>query len=164
MDMTSSGPAIEYRFSATPVRAECPVCGSTFESAMGMWPHIAGTDQLVCGAPDCPVGEEVTRTQPCDTMFEFAELEQHTTTALADAISADGRLPVAEQFRRVSLLPDLPGRDRNLLQLAAIDLQYCQAGGTRIERFEPRIVLRTCGEAAAELLLSGCGDILIEAS
>jgi hypothetical protein len=202
MSMTSSpGPAIEYRFNATPLRGSCPVCGGTFESTMGMWPHLARTDQLVCGAPDCPVGEEITGPQPCDTFFEFAALEPRTIEALQDvagqagaagvtadeegsageSVSAgnvsagesgspddvdspgDTGLTVAEQFRRVSLLEDISGADRNVLQLAAIDLQYCQAGSTRIERYHPRLVVRTCGEAAGELLLSGCGEILIEA-
>lgn len=164
---------------------------------MGMWPHLARTDQPVCGAPACPVGEEITGPQPCDTFFEFAALEPRTIEALQDVagqagaagVSADDAgsagdsvstgeggapadvdspgdnavLTVAEQFRRVSLIDDISDADRNVLQLAAIDLQYCQAGRTRIEHFQPRLVVRTCGEAAGELLLSGCGEILIEA-
>jgi hypothetical protein len=187
--ISSPGPAIEYRFNAAPSQGTCPVCGSAFEAAMGMWPALAGDTQLVCGGVDCPVGEEVTRPQPCDLLFEMGELDQRTlellrsTADAPDASASDGdgaggggspdndragagtdeagdAPTVAEIFRDVSLHRDVPDSDRNVLQLAAIDLLYCQAGDTRIERFEPRVVLRTCGEAAGEMLLSGCGEIL----
>ena len=51
-----------------------------------------------------------------------------------------------------------------MLQLAAIDLQFCEAETTRIRQIAPRMIVQTCGEAAAELLLSGCGEILTGAT
>lgn len=150
-------PAIEYRFNARPAQGRCPVCNSEFQSSIGMWPFIAGADQAVCGRPECPTGEEVTGPAPCDTMFEFVELAPETIAALR---SMDAGLSVAERFRTVSLGDGMPEHDCKVLQLAAIDLQYCTADRTCIEEFEPRLVLRTCGEAAAELLLSGCGEIV----
>lgn len=161
--ISSTRPAIEYRFNAASGSGTCPVCGVAFESSIGMWPHLAGSADAVCGGTACPVGEDVTTNPtPCDMLFELVPLEAVTVARVRDAVVADGATPIAETFRHVSLDDDIPDTDRNVLQLAAIDLLYCQADGTRIERFEPQVVLRTCGEAAGELLLSGCGALLAE--
>jgi hypothetical protein len=150
--------AVEYRFNRSTGERTCPLCGTPFRLRLGMWPVLAGTDTPVCGGDTCPIGEEVTGPTPCDTLFEFVELEQQTLDAIGAA--ATDSESVAETLRHLALDESLPEQDRNFLTLAAIDLQYCEASTTRIARLEPRLVLRTCGEAAAELLLSGCGDIL----
>jgi hypothetical protein len=153
--INSATTPIEYRFNYAPARGTCPSCGREFESSIGMWPHLATTGESVCGRKRCPSADTVAGPLPCDTLVEFAELEPATIAALRATGGA-----VAEQFRAVSLGDDVPEHDRKLLQLAAIDLQYCQADDTRIEAYEPRLMLRTCGEAAAELLLSGCAGII----
>ena len=66
----------------------------------------------------------------------------------------------ARQEYLAGLSDALSSEDQALLQFAAIDLQFCEADGTRIRSWEPALVIETCGEAAAELLLSGCGEIL----
>lgn len=152
----SASPSIEYRFNYAPATGTCPSCGEDFESSIGMWPFTKD-GAPVCGRAECPAAADVSALRPCDTLFEFEELALATGAAIrvmGDAIS------VAERFRTVSLEPDVPEFDRRLLQLAAIDLQYCAGDSTRIEQYEPRLVLRLCGEAAGELLLSGCGSIV----
>lgn len=149
-------PSIEYRFNYAPATGTCPSCGEDFESSIGMWPFTKD-GAPVCGRAGCPAAADVSALRPCDTLFEFAEIAPATAEAIrimGDAIS------VAERFRTVSLEPDIPESDSRVLQLAAIDLQYCADDKTRIEQFEPRLVLRLCGEAAGELLLSGCGTIV----
>src|SRR5690606_31732501 len=101
---------------------------------------------------------DVTGASPCDTLFEFTPLEQQTLDAIAEA-ATEGEA-VSERLRRVALNESLPDADRAVLQLAAIDLQFCEAETTQIRKLGPRMVVQTCGEAAAELLLSGCGDII----
>lgn len=155
MNMTRA--AVEYRFNYDVERATCPLCGTEFEPRLGSWPFVAGTSSPVCGGDDCPVGDDVTGPSPCDTLFEFGPLSDATLDALA-AASADMET-VAERLRRIALDESLPDPDRAVLQLAAIDLQFCEADATRIEQIHPRLVVQTCGEAAAELLLSGCGEI-----
>lgn len=157
MAQTMTRSAVEYRFNTDVTRARCPLCGSEFEPRLGSWPFLAGTSTPVCGGADCPVGEDVTGPSPCDTLFEFGELSDATLDALGDD-SLDGET-VAERLRRVALDESLPDPDRAVLQLAAIDLQFCEADGTRIRQLRPKFVVQTCGEAAAELLLSGCGEI-----
>lgn len=155
---STARPQIEYRFNSGTTQHVCPVCNHGFETRIGMWPMLVDGGAPVCGREDCPVGDEVDRPSPCDTLFQFANLSPATLKAIQDA-AAD--VPsVAERLRVVSLNETLPAEDRQLLQLAAIDLQYCQADTTRIESLDNALVLRTCGEAAAEMLLSGCGDIL----
>ena len=156
--MSHAGSAVEYRFNHDVAAKTCPICGSGFEPRLGSWPFVAGSNEPVCGSAECPVGDDVTGTSPCDTLFEFAQLQKATIDAIA-ATAADGS-PVAERLRRVALDESLPDPDRALLQLAAIDLQFCEADTTRIRRLEPTLVVQTCGEAAAELLLSGCGNLI----
>lgn len=159
--MSHAGPAVEYRFNHDSAAKDCPLCGSRFEPRFGSWPFLAGTPNAVCGGDSCPVGDDVTGTSPCDTLFEFAPLQPATIHAIAAA--APNGDSVAERLRHVALDESLPDPDRALLQLAAIDLQFCEADTTRIKQLEPQMVVQTCGEAAAELLLSGCGRILEEA-
>jgi hypothetical protein len=156
--MSAANTPIEYRFSTAAEQRTCPLCGNGFRTRIGSWPHLPETGEPVCGRAECPVGDEVVRAAPCDTLFRFAELAEPTLAVLRRGGGAG--VAVAEQFRRASLEEGVPDRDRQLLQLAAIDLQYCQADGTRIESLDAGLVLRTCGEAAAEMLLSGCGDIV----
>lgn len=157
MAQTMTHSEVEYRFNTDVTRATCPLCGSEFEPRLGSWPFVAGTSSPVCGGADCPIGEDVTGTSPCDTFFEFHQLSDATLDALSDD-SLQGE-SVAERMRRVALDESLPDPDRAMLQLAAIDLQFCEADGTRIRQLRPSLVVQTCGEAAAELLLSGCGEI-----
>jgi hypothetical protein len=149
---------VEYRFNYDVARAACPLCGAEFEPRLGSWPFLAGTTTPVCAGADCPIGDDVTGPSPCDTRFEFTQLTEPTLSAL----SAEGHEDesVAERFRRVALDESLPDPDRAVLQLAAIDLMFCEAEGTRIRQVRPTLIVQTCAEAAAELLLSGCGDIL----
>jgi hypothetical protein len=156
MHTTRMGPDIEYRFNYSPESATCPSCGTDFVSTIGMWPFRADVAKPVCGGRECPAGAMTLPPDGCDTVVRLIELAPTTVAALRDL---DDGIPVAERFRTVSLEPQVPEADRRVLQLAAIDLQYCQATGTRIEAYEPRLVLRTCGEAAGELLLSGCAEI-----
>lgn len=160
--MSQAQSAVEYRFNHDVAAKECPLCGADFKMRAGPWPFLAGTATPVCGGGSCPVGEDVTGTSPCDTLFEFTELQQQTLDAIASA--ADDGEPIAERLRRVALDESLPDPDRAVLQLAAIDLQFCEAETTRIRQIAPRMIVQTCGEAAAELLLSGCGEILTTAA
>ena len=158
LDIMTHAPAeIEYRFNSSVGARTCPLCGAEFEARFGSWPFLAGTTTAVCGGSDCPVGDDVTGPTPCDTLFQFIPLQQVTLRAIMAA--AEEGEPVAERFRRVALDETLPDPDRAVLQLAAIDLQFCEADGTRIRQIEPGLVVQTCGEAAAEMLLSGIGDI-----
>lgn len=154
--MSRTASQVEYRFNYHVGVQQCPLCGHDFELRFGSWPFLAGTNTAVCD--DCPVGEEVTGPSPCDTTFEFVELDPVTLRAIRDA-ARDGE-PVGERFRRVALDESLPDADRAVLQLAAIDLQFCEADATCIRQIEPGLVVETCAEAAAEMLLSGCGDIV----
>lgn len=149
---------VEYRFNHEVSAHTCPLCGANFETRAGSWPFLAGRPDPVCGGRQCPVGDEVTGASPCDTLFEFTPLRQSTLDAISAAAS-DGE-SVAERLRHVALDESLADSDRAILQLAAIDLQFCEADTTRIRQMTPRLVVQTCGEAAAELLLSGCGDIV----
>ncbi|HEX6308417.1 MAG TPA: hypothetical protein VFZ69_09535 [Longimicrobiales bacterium] len=149
---------VEYRFNYTVSPQTCPLCGTTFEPRIGSWPFLPGTNTPVCGGERCPIGEDVAGPSPCDTMFEFVELRPQTLKAIA-AAEVEGE-SVAERLRRVALDESLPDPDRAVLQLAAIDLQFCEADGSRIRRIEPGLIVQTCAEAAAEMLLSGCGDIV----
>jgi hypothetical protein len=149
---------IEYRFNHDVSARTCPLCGAAFVPRIGSWPFLAGSSDPVCAGDQCPVGDDVTGASPCDTLFEFAQLQQSTLDAIAAKASAGE--PVAERLRRIALDESLPDPDRAILQLAAIDLQFCEADTTRIRQVEPRLVVQTCGEAAAELLLSGCGEIV----
>jgi hypothetical protein len=155
--MRPESPAVEYRFNHAAEDASCPQCGRDFRTHVGSWPFLAGTTKPVCGEDDCPLGEDVTGAPPCDTLFEFCPLDEATTATLRAAPESEG---VAERLRHVSLEESLPQADRDLLQRASIDLLFWEADDTRIERFEPRLTLRTCSQAAAEMLLSGCGDIV----
>ena len=159
--MSQARSAVEYRFNYDVAPRTCPLCDAHFEPRPGSWPFLAGTAQAVCGGADCPVGEDVTGTSPCDTLFEFIQLEQATLDAIA-AAATEGE-PLSERLRRVALDESLPDEDRAVLQLAAIDLQFCEAEKTQIRKLKPRLLVQTCGEAAAELLLSGCGDIKADA-
>jgi hypothetical protein len=159
VDTMSQAPtAVEYRFNYDVAPKKCPLCGADFEPRAGSWPFIAGTATPVCGGSDCPIGEDVTGTSPCDSLFEFIALQQTTLDAIGRA-ATEGE-PVSERLRRVALDESLPDPDRAVLQMAAIDLQFCEAATTQIRQLGPRMVVQTCGEAAAELLLSGCGEII----
>jgi hypothetical protein len=149
---------VEYRFNHDVRAHTCPLCGADFEPRVGSWPFLAGSSDPVCAGNQCPVGDDVTGTSPCDTLFQFALLQQATLDAIA-ATAAHGD-SVAERLRRVAFDESLSDPDRAILQLAAIDLQFCEANTTRIKQIEPRLIVHTCGEAAAELLLSGCGEIV----
>jgi hypothetical protein len=155
--MNSAAQPVEYRFINSPGEHACPLCASRFATRRGMWPFLAGTARPVCGGDDCPVGEDVTGPSPCNTLFAFHPLAAETLDALR---KLDGSRPVAERLRDVSLDDSLPRTDRDLLQRASIDLLFWEANETRIQATDPGLVLQTCGEAAAEMLLSGCGDIL----
>lgn len=148
---------VEYRFVNSPAGHTCPLCSAAFDTRIGMWPFLAGTASPVCNGKGCPVGEDVTGTSPCNTLFAFPQLATETLDAIRNT-SADA--PVAERLRTVALDESLPVGDRDLLQRASIDLLFWEADATRIQTLEPSLVLQTCGEAAAEMLLSGCGDIL----
>lgn len=156
--MRQARSAVEYRFNYDVAQKKCPLCGVEFEPRAGSWPFLAGTTNPVCGGTDCPMGDDVTGTSPSDTLFEFAPFRKQTLDAIA-AAAREGE-PVAERLRRVALDESLPDPDRAMLQMAAIDLQFCEAETTQIRQLEPRLVVLTCGEAAAELLLSGCGEIV----
>jgi hypothetical protein len=155
--MNSAAQPVEYRFINSPGEHACPLCASPFATRRGMWPFLAGTARPVCGGDDCPVGEDVTGPSPCNTLFAFHPLSAETLAALR---ALDGSRPVAERLRDVALDESLPRTDRDLLQRASIDLLFWEATETRIQTTDPGLVLQTCGEAAAEMLLSGCGDIL----
>ncbi|HEX6132437.1 MAG TPA: hypothetical protein VFZ24_00555 [Longimicrobiales bacterium] len=156
--MSHTRTEVEYRFNYTAASQTCPLCGTRFEPRIGSWPFLPGTNTPVCGGEACPIGEDVTGPSPCDTLFEFVELKPETLAAIVRA-EREGE-SVAERLRRVALDESLPDPDRAVLQLAAIDLQFCEADGTRIRQVEPGLIVQTCPEAAAEMLLSGCGDIV----
>jgi hypothetical protein len=155
--MKPASPAVEYRFNSVHGEHDCPLCGASFHTTPGSWPFLVGTITPVCGGPDCPVGDDVETASPCDTLFAFCDMASATLHALRDA-PAQERVP--ERLRRVALDEALPEADRSLLNRAAIDLLFWEADSTEIAAVEPRLVLRTCPEAAAEMLLSGCGDIV----
>jgi hypothetical protein len=155
--MNRAAPEIEYRFNTVPVDSTCPLCGSAFHAGHGTWPFLAGTDTPLCDRPECPVGEDVTGPPPCDTLFAFPPMANETLAAIR-ATAED--VQVGERLRTVALDESLPAADRALLQRASIDLLFWEADHTRIHSLEERLVLRTCAQAAAEMLLSGCGDIL----
>jgi hypothetical protein len=150
-------PALEYRFNSAAGEHECPLCGSSFQTAPGSWPYLAGSTTPVCGGADCPLTEDTPHTSPCDTMFAFCEMAPATLAAIRDTPATES---VPERLRRAGMDESLPGADRDLLNRASIDLLFWEADSTCIAETDPRLVLRTCPEAAAEMLLSGCGDIL----
>jgi hypothetical protein len=149
-------PAVEYRFNTEPAEHECPLCGETFRTTRGSWPFLAGTITPVCGGSDCPI-EDAPHASPCDTLFAFCAMDSATIDAIRGTDEAES---VAERLRRVALDESLPAADRTLLNRAAIDLAFWDADMTRIASLEDGLVLQTCPEAAAEMLLSCCGDIL----
>jgi hypothetical protein len=155
--MNAAASQVEFRFNSAVGDHECPLCGASFHTTPGSWPFLAGTVTPVCGGPDCPVAEDAPDASPCDTLFAFCDLAADTLRALAATDEADS---VPERLRRVALDESLPEADRGLLNRAAIDLLFWEADQTRIAALEPRLVLQTCPEAAAEMLLSGCGDIV----
>jgi hypothetical protein len=155
--MKPESPSVEYRFNTAPADHRCPLCGSEFHAERGTWPFLAGSDQAICGRPECPVGDDVTGTPPCDTLFAFPAMSEATLDAVG---ATDRALQVGERLRIVALDERLPEVDRALLQRASIDLLFWEADHTRIHELKPTLILKTCGQAAAEMLLSGCGDIL----
>jgi hypothetical protein len=155
--MNPAAHAVEYRFVHHPARQTCPLCNQQFETRIGSWPHLAGTDSAVCGRGACPVGDDVTGPPPCDTLFAFPELDAATLDAIR---RTDAELSVPERLRAASLDEKVPADDRRLLQCAVIDLLFWEADTTRINSLEPSLTLCTSAQAAAELLLSGCGDIV----
>jgi hypothetical protein len=155
--MNATGSRVEFRFNADAGEHGCPLCGATFHTTPGSWPFLAGSLTPVCGGPDCPVEEDAPDVSPCDTLFAFCELAPATLQAIG---TTDGQESVAGRLRQAVLDEALPEADRNLLNRAAIDLLFWEADQTRIASLEPRLVLQTCPEAAAEMLLSGCGDIV----
>jgi hypothetical protein len=155
--MNPAAPSIEYRFNTAASDHVCPLCGDEFHAERGTWPFLAGTETPVCGRTGCPVGEDVTGPPPCDTLFAFPPMAAQTLEAIG---ATDQGLQIGERLRLVSLDETVPEEDRALLQRASIDLLFWEADQTRIHALEPSLVLKTCGQAAAEMLLSGCGDIL----
>jgi hypothetical protein len=155
--MNAAAPRVEFRFNSGAGDHQCPLCGASFHTTPGSWPFLAGTLTPVCGGQDCPIEEDAPDASPCDTLFAFCEMAPATLKALADT---DARESVPERLRRAALDDSLPEPDRNLLNRAAIDLLFWDADHTRIAALEPRLVLQTCPEAAAEMLLSCCGDIV----
>jgi hypothetical protein len=153
--MTPVAPELEYRFNNSPGEHDCPLCGTAFLTTIGSWPFLAGSPAPVCGT--CVTAEDPVHASPCDTLFAFCDMSRATLVAVQ---SADGTEPVAERLRLVALDEGLPVADRDILNRASIDLAFWEADSTRIVATEPRLVVQTCPEAAAELLLSACGDIL----
>jgi hypothetical protein len=149
--------ALEYRFNNSTAEHTCPLCGADFTTAHGPWPFLAGSPTPVCGGDKCQRPDESAHTSPCDTLFAFCELAPETRAAIAATESTD---LVAERLRVAALDEALPGHDRDLLNRASMDLAFWEARTTRIVSLEPGLVLQTCPEAAAEMLLSACGDIL----
>lgn len=158
--MKTKPPAdVEYRFNATAAEHVCPVCERAFQQRIGCWPFIRGTSTPVCGDTGCMVEDEPAYGPPVyDTRFAFTDLSPATVRVVRATAAA--RPAVDEALREAALQPDVSDRDGTVLQLAAIDLEFCDADQTRIESFEPVLVIRTCPEAAAEMLLSGCGEIV----
>ena len=150
-------PTLEYRLSRDTAERTCPLCDASFTTRPGIHAFIGGTDDIVCSRAGCSSEDESNTLCPCSTLFEFAPLSAATIAALR---AAPATLDVAERLRLAGLDVALPEDDRALLQFAAIDLQFCDAAGTRIRAWEPNLVIETCGEAAAELLLSGCGQLV----
>lgn len=148
---------LEYRFNNAPAEHTCPLCGADFRTTHGPWPFLAGTPTPVCGGEKCQQPDESTHTSPCDTLFAFCEMAPETLAAIG---ATDAAAPVAERLRQVVLDEQLPVADRDILNRAAIDLLFWEANSTRIAALEPGLVLQTCPEAAAEMLLSSCGDII----
>jgi hypothetical protein len=155
--MNAAASRVEFRFNPGIGDHECPLCGTTFRTTPGPWPFLEGSPSPVCNGSGCPVSDDAPDASPCNTLFAFRELAPGTLQALG---GAEGGGAVAERFRRAAQDEELPEADRNILNRAAIDLLFWEASQTRISALEPRLVLRTCPEAAAEMLLSGCGDIL----
>jgi hypothetical protein len=155
--MNRAAHPVDYRFNNKPADHICPLCGSRFRSRLGVWPFLAGSADAVCGGADCPVGDDVTGSPPCDTLFAFPALDPATIEAIR---SSDESAGVGRRLQLVADDESLPADDRSLLQRAALDLLFWEADETTIHELEPVLGLRTCGQAAAELLLSGCGDIL----
>jgi hypothetical protein len=150
-------PNVEYRFNSTAGEYECPLCRSSFRTTPGNWPYLAGSVTPVCGGAECNLTEDTPHASPCDTLFAFHDLSPATLAAVrATADSAS----VPERLRQAGMEESLPVGDRDLLNRASIDLLFWEADTTCIAAIEPRLVLRTCPEAAAEMLLSGCGDIV----
>lgn len=161
--ISDNSSAVEYRFTWEHAQRECPLCKAAFTTTPGPWPFLASSGEPVCAGPACPVGDEVSgeadnrNARQCDARFAFTPLDPRTVEAIS---ATDAGLPVAERLRLAALGDAVPVPDRDLLCRASIDLAFCEADATRIEALEPALVLRTCGEAAAEMLLSGCGEIL----
>jgi hypothetical protein len=153
--MTATSPTLEHRLHLEPQTLTCAICGTSFESGRGIQLYIAGTDQPVCGREDC---DDAPIPDPCDIRFAFVPLDASTIAAIRSLDAPD--VPVHEKLRRVALDESLPEEDRVVLSRAAIDLEFCEADSTEIVQLDPSLVLRTCGEAAAELMLSECGDII----
>ena len=156
--MTSTAaPKIEHRLSRTAAGHTCPLCGTAFRAGPGILPFLAGTESVVCRGTSC-ASDDAVITRPCNaSVFEFTALSARAVAAVRETPDT---LDVGERLRRAGLDHTLSAEDQALLQFAAIDLQFCEADGTRIRSWEPTLVIETCGEAAAELLLSGCGEIL----
>jgi hypothetical protein len=155
--MNPAAPSVEYRFNGTVGEYECPLCRTSFQTVPGSWPYLAGTLTPVCGGADCPIGDDAPHASPCDTLFAFCELAPATLEAIRRTPETES---VPERLRRAGMDESLPVGDRDLLNRASIDLLFWEADSTCIAALEPRLVLRTCPEAAAEMLLSGCGDIV----
>jgi hypothetical protein len=155
--MNAAASRVEFRFNSGAGEHECPLCGASFHTTPGSWPFLAGTLTPVCGGPECPIEEDAPDASPCDTLFAFCDMAPDTLQALA---ATDPAEQVTERLRRAALDDSLPEADRSLLGRAAIDLLFWDAKHTRIAALEPQLVLQTCPEAAAEMLLSGCGDIV----
>jgi hypothetical protein len=159
MNATMNGAAsrVEFRFNGEAGEHGCPLCGATFRTTAGSWPFLAGSLTPVCGVPSCSPTDEAPDISPCDTLFAFRTMAPETLKALSAGGGSDA---VPERLRQVALNDALPEADRTLLNRAAIDLLFWEANETRIAAVEPSLVLQTCPEAAAEMLLSGCGDIV----
>jgi hypothetical protein len=155
--MNAATSRVENRFNADAGEYECPLCGTSFHTTPGSWPFLAGSVMPVCGGENCTVGEDAPDASPCDTLFSFCELAPSTLQAIGAAHAQES---VAERLRQAALDETLPEADRSLLNRAAIDLLFWDAEQTRVASLEPRLILQTCPEAAAEMLLSGCGDIV----
>jgi len=153
--MTATSPTVEHRLNLEPATYTCAICGTEFEAGRGIQLYLEGTDQHVCGREDC---EDAAVPDPCNVRFAFVPLDDSTLNAISSFGAPE--MPVHEKLRRLSLDESLPEQDRVVLGRAAIDLEFCEADSTEIVQLKPSLVLRTCGEAAAELMLSECGDII----
>jgi hypothetical protein len=155
--MNAAAPQVEFRFNGEASERECPLCGTSFRTTAGSWPFLAGSLEPVCGQAECSPVDDAPDASPCNVLFSFCEMAPETLQALTGTVR-DAAVP--ERLRQAALDESLPDADRNILQRAAIDLVFWEAEDTRIESLQPRLVLQTCPEAAAEMLLSGCGDIV----